>query len=78
MEQKSRNWTGAEVVILLGYGSGSMLRHQKFRLLWDKEKLKCFTGYGGLHVACVDASLAQLPENRLKQFLSTFACVSVL
>lgn len=55
-----------------------MLRHQKFWLLWSKEKGKCFTRDGGVQVACIDDPPSQLPKKRLKQFLLTIACVAIL
>lgn len=75
---KNQCWTGAEAVLLLSYGCGSMLRHWKFRVLCGKEKLKCFTGTKGLQVACIGPSHLIFVRKRLMMFLPSVTCSGIL
>lgn len=75
---KNQCWVGAEAMLLLSYGCGSMLRHWKFRFLCGKEKLKCFTGARGLQVACVGPSHLIFLGKRLMMFLPSVTCVGIL
>lgn len=74
--KKSRDWTGAKVVILLDYGSVSMLKASEISAPCGiKSNVSQETGTtGGMHWC----PLPQLPNKRLRQCLSTVTCASIL